>query len=321
MDELSLRLLFQERVALQRLLNSPRLSLDREELLGILSGEGSRLDSLIKAELLSVFQDRLQPGPLLINLIQFSGSNSKQISLSLWRLAFTQLTESVHTLPPVSQPEHRYIHGQRVFQLLLVLQSRAEGVYSAFKEGILQDVSADMLRTEFLDAAAYLRGVQIHSSRYPEWEETQWALISWLEGAGTSVTEADLSERERKLLDLEGLTNQQLLAQTNLAEILQKDHFLQIQEGIVVVPWPALPNASDKKLDPPIPSGEFIATMEDMEAWQRSGLHLMAWVESSTEGTEIMSEFSRLVATWADQITWKKNESGAFWEAWPVASS
>lgn len=319
MDEASLRYLFQERVVLQRILTTPQLRLSREEVLGILSGEGARLDSLIRTGLLSVYQDHITPGPILVNLIQFSGEHGTTVVYELLELSLRQLTESIRLLPPASDPVRRRQAAQKTYQLLLTVHIRAEAVYSAFQEGQLKDLSTEDLKEEFLNAAAFLRGVLLHSSQHPEWEETQWTLISWLEEAAQGLKDPIISEREEKLRALQQLQGEAFINQTNLPEILREQPFLQIQEGVVVVPWPSLPEfSSDHQTDL---TPEFETVQEDIESWKKSGLHLLAWIQSSSDPDESMAAFSRMVAIWADKITWKKSETGAFWEAWPSGSS
>ena len=321
MDETFLRLLFQERQILQRILFDPEFRLQRQDVLSFFSGDGNRLDALVRADLLRSDGETLRPGSELVNLIQFGFRKNKRIAYEVWKVAEKQLFSALETMPPVTEVSARNEVGKIVYEHLMVLQVRSEDLYIAFQENLIPDMDASDLSAEFRLVAERLRKVLFRSSSFPDWEVSQQTLITWLEDRAGNMKQTKGDLRLEKLQRLNDLSADHLDTHSNLTQLIQEEPFLPLGNGITVLPWP-MPPAPQSADFPETPSFSSSSTENhEYSQWRLSGLHLMEWVETSFPEEEIMNMFSRLLSTWTDHITWRKNTSGTFWEAWPSKKS
>lgn len=317
MDKAFIRLWFQERQVLKNILSSPELRLDREEVLRLVSGEGIRLDELVRADLLSIDGDYLSPGYALLSLLQFGRNKQNEMAFPLWKMAIEQLHDAAMEGAATANLATREINGQRVYELLIVVKMRSEALYMAVQEHPQPPIDTTELSMEFLALASRLRDYLIRSSSFPLWEKTQTTLISWLEEKASAISGPTKDPRILKLQQFDRLSEEEMAEHINLNSLLQTESMMQIERALTIMPRAFLPNQSSVGSFFPQSATPSFLKVGDFERWRESGLHLYAWVQSRTPAEKSIEMFSFLMSAWADRIDWRTHESESYWEGWP----
>lgn len=328
MSQKNWKLLFQEKAFFLNLLESDSGILSRSEALGLLQGDGRRLDALVRSHWVLIIEDRVWPGPALVLASEFPTHPSVSEASTQWEILCQQLWKDVGEMARSQDLDQRSRAGSRVFQHLRSVRS-----WSFFLHAIViqnQPEESARIAEAFEVVAARLRQATIRSSQFPAWEAAQWEVIDALEEQARALrvpAAASTDKRVQKLSAMTALTEEQLTQETNLKALVDSGDFLLLHKKLGIVAWPFVPSVEGNATSEPSISS-FLVEQKHVqpdqlrERWKASGKHLQAFLEEYAQETALPEEeklhlFSRILAESGEEIIWEKDATGKRWEVWP----
>ncbi len=323
-----LRLLFQERSAIEKLLATPSFCIQDSKILAWLQGDGPRLDALIKAGILQRNQELIGPGPMLLLLDQGAEARNPESCHVHWRQTLTDLRAAVHQMEAAeSNPDARLQAGKTAMRLL----NRCRWWTLALTASVQQPSSPSWLEQradEMKQAAREVQRWLLMHPAFPEWEEQQHLLTFDLDQAAALCRWQARTTADRRLEKIRRISQQRSSAEAKnirLKESREGIPFLMLHQELGITTHPA-PESGNH------PSGPLYSLEEapesiDMpdltalaEAWQASGQHLFHFLQNSPLTRHLpesprLSLMSSLMQQHMQQITWKKAPTGDAWEA------
>lgn len=328
MSQKNWKLLFQEKALFLKLMAIDAGKLTRQEALGLVQGEGRRLDELVREGWILILDEEIFPGAGLMLVQQFGEASLLEL-MPIWEMSCDQLLRTIAVMENAESLPLREQAGALVFDRMLLTRSWAFLLHAAILQESLSE--AEVVAVEFESLATSLRSVILRSSGFPEWEMVHWQLIDFLEERASYLRLSDqgnASERLQKLKTISRLRREELPLATNLESIVASGDFLLLHKKLGIVSWPFFP--SQEKIQPSaqhVANVQFeaheLSTENFIPEWRASGTDLLSFLdEKATERNltqeEKLHTFSRILAESGEGIMWKKDSSGKKWEVWPV---
>ena len=332
------KVLFQERSLLTALLTSPVGRLSRAEALGYVNLEGARLDALVRGGVLFWNGEEICLGA---GLLLLRGQDESQHSAFLWGQwlsHWAQANTLAAAMEAAEDLHQRTTQGALIHRCLAELRSWTHLLELSLNKSLLLSTAGQpdpsTISSQFSRAAKVLQAWVIRSAAYPAWEQEQIALQEDLEAAAHRLEGLDLhaeaDPRLRKVETLLRMTPNDLVAQTNIGDILAEGHFLALHNQLTVVVHPdLLPGGQAVQASSPMASGSSSSLSVHPDqiadlvmAWQASGTDLYSFLltyspTASFPQAQRMDLFGKILKRASGAIWWKKSVDGNIWEVWP----